>query len=160
MINSSSLDSFVSCWKTLSPAVLGELILISVAATNGSNSAWHCRISSISTPDILTISLLELRDLVPFWIAFLASFRPRPGKPSALIKAFSSFLRKTLGLGFPILGSFVTVPVTKYPNPKELSPGINLQFLSYPAARPTGFFNFMPANSVSKLKLSNPIYFS
>ena len=59
----------------------------------------------------------------------------------------------TRGIGLPGLGLSVTVPPVTYPNPNAAREGRTWQFLSYPAAIPTGFRNLMPARSISRRAL-------
>ena len=64
--------------------------------------------------------------------------------PMRLINPASIGKRNIRGFGLPSCANGVMVPISMKPNPKFESSLYNLASLSKPAAKPTGFGNFIP----------------
>ena len=81
-------------------AVLGELMLTSIASASGSIVLWHVAMSSMSAPDTLTTIGVSPTSRLSAEILSAAASSPRPGNPRALIKAWrdSSLRRRVPGL--------------------------------------------------------------
>ncbi len=70
-----------------------------------------------------------------------------------LINPSSSVMRNKRGLGLPICGFGVSVPISINPNPKLANSLNHRASLSNPAAKPTGFLKVNP-NSFRSKRLS------
>ena len=105
---------------------------------------------------MLTPSTVALGDDLIFSRLRTNASRPQLLKPSRLIIAWSSIIRKMRLPGLPSCGLGVTVPSSMDPNPMPARAGKAKPSLSNPAARPTGFWNWVPSALTGRAGTRSP----